>query len=214
MCPHASSTRSPVRRWVGMERFPAESRRYHLYVSYWCPFSCRVLMTRRLKGLDDHIPITVLHPVHTFTKPGVDEHKGWVFADDSDTFPGATPDPVFGARTIREIYEKWEAPAPFSVPLLVDTKSGEIVNNESGDLVRMLNSEFNDIAERPEVDLYPPHLRQQIDDFIAFANDSIFTGVYKCGATGDPSRRGQPLPSCRNIPLSSSRRIRGRSGLL
>lgn len=141
----------------GSSGFPAESGRYHLYVSYACPWAQRTLITRKLKGLEDAISVDV-----------VDYHlgeKGWRF---DPNVPGGTADTVNGATYLREVYfmAKEDYQGRFTVPTLWDKVQKTIVNNNSADIIRMLNSEFNEFCKTPEqqaLDLYPEHLREEID---------------------------------------------------
>ena len=151
---------STFRNWVtadGSSEFKAESGRYHLYVSYACPWAHRTLVGRKLKGLEDAITFDV-----------VDYHmgeKGWRF---NSNVPGATPDTVNGFSYLRELYFKVnpEYSGRFTVPVLYDKVQKTIVNNESSEILRMLNSEFNAFCKSPEqaaIDLYPESLRAEVD---------------------------------------------------
>ncbi|XP_052202889.1 uncharacterized protein LOC127808402 [Diospyros lotus] len=162
--------------------FPAEAGRYHLYLSYACPWASRCLTLLKLKGLEKAISFTAVKPKWGKIKEP-DEVMGWVFPTSETEEPGAQPDPLNGAKSIREIYELAvpNYSGRNSVPVLWDKKLKTVVNNESGDIIRMFNSEFNDIAENPELDLYPPHLRAQIDEISDWMFDTINRGVYKSG---------------------------------
>ncbi|XP_011622072.1 uncharacterized protein LOC18430753 isoform X1 [Amborella trichopoda] len=166
----------------GTSQFPAESGRYHLYISYACPWASRCLAVRNIKGLQRAISFSAVKPKWERTSE-TDSHMGWVFPISSSEEPGAGPDPLNGAKTIRELYELASAnySGKYSVPVLWDKKLKTIVNNESSDIFRMLNSEFNDIAENADVDLYPPELSSQIDGINEWVYDGINNGVYKCG---------------------------------
>uniref|UniRef100_A0A5B7B9I8 Putative glutathione S-transferase omega-like 2 n=1 Tax=Davidia involucrata TaxID=16924 RepID=A0A5B7B9I8_DAVIN len=163
--------------------FPAEPGRYHLYISYACPWACRCLSYLKLKVLDKVISFTVVKSKWERTKESSDEHMGWVFPASDTEEPGAQPDPLNGARSIRQLYELASTTytGKYSVPVLWDKKLETIVNNESSEIIRMFNSEFNDIAEDAALDLYPPHLRTQIDEINEWIYDEINNGVYKCG---------------------------------
>ncbi len=162
---------SAFRNWVradGSSEFPPEAGRYHLYVSLACPWASRAIIYRKLKGLEEAIPMTVVDPVR--------DAKGWrFFADD--------PDPVNGFDYLSEAYELTEPGFSdrVTVPLLWDTKTGRAVNNESSEIIRMLGSEFNEFAENPELDLYPEPLREEIDEINARVYDSVNNGVYRAG---------------------------------
>ncbi|KAJ1675829.1 S-glutathionyl-(chloro)hydroquinone reductase [Spiromyces aspiralis] len=170
---------SSFRDWVrkDSEKFQPERDRYHLYVSYACPWAHRTLIVRKLKGLDDVIGVSVVHYYL-----GED---GWKFGTPDDV-SGASPDTVNGAAYIRELYFKANAnySGRFTVPVLWDKKHQTIVNNESAEIIRMLNESFDDLIEDPErrkLDLYPEHLRKEIDEVNEWIYDTINNGVYKTG---------------------------------
>lgn len=156
-----------------------------------CPWAHRTLITRALKGLEDTISVSVVHPIFKKTKPDdpKDKHCGWVFGDRHDkactnplglggpfppAFEGNEPDPIFGAKSIREIYEKCnDSDGKYTVPILFDRKRNTIVSNESSEIIRMLNSEFNEFAKHPEVDLYP----EDLVDPIEAINDEVYVNL-------------------------------------
>ena len=165
---------STFRNWVtpdgsagptGTGGFKAEAGRYHLYVALICPWASRTLMARKIKGLDEVIPISIVEPELT--------DQGWRFA------PGA--DPVNGATYMHDLYTRADPQVSgrATVPVLWDKATGTIVNNESADIVRMLNSGFGALAKGP--DLYPADLAADIDAL----NDAIYptlnNGVYRAG---------------------------------
>ncbi|DBA03447.1 TPA: hypothetical protein N0F65_002855, partial [Lagenidium giganteum] len=176
--------------------FPAEKNRYHLYVSLACPYACRTLMARKLKGLEDIIGVTVTHPVMQRTRPNDpnDTHTGWALVDPATTktlpgptgageysSAGATPDTLNNARFVRDLYEMaYEGKTRYSVPVLWDSKKKTIVNNESAEIVRILNEGFNELVPG-KIDLYPEALRAKIDEVNEWVGDAICTGVYKVG---------------------------------
>ena len=151
---------SQFRNWVtrdGSSDFPAESNRYHLYVAFACPWAHRAIITRKLKGLEDCISLDIVHYRR--------DSKGWSFSKES---PGATGDTLYGSEHLRDIYYKAEKgyDGRFSVPVLWDKKKETVVNNESSEIIRMLNSEFNEFCateEQRNLDLYPAALREEID---------------------------------------------------
>jgi putative glutathione S-transferase len=154
----------------GAGGYPAEVGRYHLYVSYACPWAHRTLIVRRLKGLEAVIPMSVVHPL----MPA----ESWVFGD----YPGSTPDRVHGFGALHQLYRR-SAPdfdGVVTVPVLYDTQRERIVNNESSEIIRMLNSAFSAWAE-PDSDLYPPELRAEIDAINRRIYDSVNNGVYRAG---------------------------------
>jgi len=187
---------SIFRNWISedSDKFQPESGRYHLYISYGCPWANRCLAVRNLKGLQDHIGLSIVHPTMQRTKPDVDDHVGWVFRNEGDEplsnssgygkfeCKDVIPDTVNNTKTIREIYEKvTKESTVYSVPILWDKKLQTIVNNESSEIIRMFNSAFNKLAKNPELDLYPEDLRKQIDEINDWVYHNINIGVYKCG---------------------------------
>ncbi|ETK87414.1 hypothetical protein F441_10302 [Phytophthora nicotianae CJ01A1] len=168
-------------------QFPAEKGRYHLYVTYSCPFACRALSARNLLGLEDVIGLSVAHPIFQKTKPNdlSDEHKGWTFVDpatsstmagaNGKTYPsdGCVPDTVNNVKYVRDLYEKVDlAPRTFSVPVLWDKKKGTIVSEESTGILRNLDSAFRELVPS-DVHLYPEELRAEIDT----VNDGIVSQI-------------------------------------
>jgi len=169
---------------------PPERDRYHLYVSYACPWASRTLIMRKLKGLEDIIPVTVVSP-----RMGTD---GWPFAS-ADQFPGADADPLYDSRHVKDLYLRAD-PAysgRFTVPVLWDKKRNTIVNNESSEIIRMLNTEFNALVptEKAQLDLYPAPLRADIDGVNEWVYDRINNGVYKAGfATSQEAYQAAVVP--------------------
>ncbi len=164
---------SAFRDWVradGSTGFPPEAGRYHLYVSLACPWAHRTLIFRKLKGLEDAISLSV---VDSFMG-----EQGWSFTD----APGAIPDSVNGARYLHEIYTRADAKytGRVSVPVLWDRETETIVNNESSEIIRMFNSEFDAIADT-SVDLYPAEHCEEIDAVNDFIYPRVNNGVYRCG---------------------------------
>ncbi|MGB7086453.1 MAG: glutathione S-transferase family protein [Phormidesmis sp.] len=155
---------------TGESGFKAERDRYHLYVSYACPWAHRTLIFRRLKGLEEIIPISV---VHWF----MGEH-GWTFQSGE----GVIPDPLFAAQYAHEIYTRADAQftGRVTVPILWDKQTQTIVNNESSEIIRMFNSAFDPLGAKPG-DYYPEPLRDEIDALNDRIYHTINNGVYKCG---------------------------------
>ncbi len=150
--------------------FPAEAGRYHLYVSYACPWAHRTLIMRALKALTDHIGVSV---VNWYMGP-----EGWTF----EPGDGVVADPLFGVKRLYELYLKAD-PAftgRVTVPVLWDKARGTIVNNESADVIRMLGSAF-DGAGAAVGDYYPEPLRDEIDAINDRVYHTVNNGVYKCG---------------------------------
>ncbi|GMF01799.1 unnamed protein product [[Candida] boidinii] len=158
-------------------KFLAEPNRYHLYVSYACPWAHRTLITRVLKGLTGIISVSVVHWLM--------DDKGWKFPTAEDPCKGATPDHLYGFDRIRKLYYKADPDysGRFTVPVLWDKKLETIVNNESSEIIRMLNSEFNDLIDSKyaEIDIYPETLKSEIDDLNEWIYPTINNGVYKSG---------------------------------
>lgn len=172
-----------ISRSLGAQ-FPPETNRYHLYISLACPWACRCLAFLNLKGLQHAIGVSITKAKMAPTKPSVDDHSGWIFPTRDDDEPGAIPDPHNHVRTVRELYEIADPDytGRFSVPVLWDTKTRQIVSNESSEIIRMFNDEFNDsIAKHPEVNLYPAHLQATIADVNSWVFTDINNGVYRCG---------------------------------
>ncbi|XP_037453571.1 glutathionyl-hydroquinone reductase YqjG-like [Triticum dicoccoides] len=178
-------TPSTFRSFVSRDasaRFPAVAGRYHLYVSYACPWASRCLAYLKLKGLDHAISFSSVKPIFERTRES-DDHLGWVFPATADEVPGAGPDPFNGAKSVRDLYEiaSTNYTGKPTVPVLWDKQLKTVVNNESSEIIRMLNAEFNDIAENPGLDLNPAHLQASIDEVNGLVYDAINNGVYKCG---------------------------------
>ena len=155
---------------AGEGGFEAESDRYHLYVSYACPWAHRTLIFRKLKGLEEHISLSVVHYRML--------ENGWEFHAEE----GATDDHLFGSDTLWQVYTHADPnySGRVTVPVLWDKKRGTIVNNESSEIIRMFNSAFDGITGNG-LDFYPEDLRTDIDALNARVYDAVNNGVYKCG---------------------------------
>jgi putative glutathione S-transferase len=171
---------SRFRNWVtpdgapgpsGKGGFAAESGRYHLYVSYACPWAHRTLIFRALKGLADHISVSVVHPDML--------SDGWTFEKDAQ---GATGDTLLGHRFVRDIYTAADPTysGRVTVPILWDKAQGTIVSNESAEIIRMFNSAFDDLTGNRD-DFWPKPLRDEIEKINARIYDTVNNGVYKSG---------------------------------
>lgn len=175
---------SAFREWTkadGSSEFKPEKDRYHLYVSLACPWACRVLVVRRLKGLEDYLPFTVVDWM-------LDKSTGWNFIDGSKhpNKPHCEIDPVNEFTLVKQIYQQTKSDynGNITVPVLYDKKLKKIVNNESADLIQMLNSEWNDLIkdeQKKALDLYPEKLRKEIDEVNDITYNNINNGVYRCG---------------------------------
>lgn len=151
-------------------RFKPESNRYHLYVSLACPWAHRTLIFRKLKGLEKHISVSVVSP-DMLT-------NGWEFGG----YDGATKDHLFGFEYMHQVYTK-DTPdisSRVTVPVLWDKKTNKIVNNESSEIIRILNSAFNELTKNTD-DYYPMALKSEIDSINYFVYPKINNGVYKSG---------------------------------
>jgi putative glutathione S-transferase len=150
----------------GSSGFPAASGRYHLYVSYACPWAHRTLIFRALKGLEAAIGVTAVAPLML--------EQGWEFA---------APEPLYGKRRLYELYQlaKPDYTGRVTVPVLWDRETRTIVCNESAEIIRMLNREFDEFATREAPDFRPPDLAAGIDEVNARVYDRVNNGVYKAG---------------------------------
>ncbi|MDN3556806.1 glutathione S-transferase family protein [Halomonas maura] len=170
---------SSFRHWItpdgtpgptGVGGFKAEKGRYRLYVAYICPWASRTLMVRALKGLQEVIDVTVVDPRLT--------DQGWQFGG----YPGADEDTLNGARYMHELYTRADPQISgrATVPVLWDKQTGTIVNNESADILRMLNGAFAGIEDQGP-DLYPDDLAAEIDALNAYLYTDLNNGVYQAG---------------------------------
>jgi glutathionyl-hydroquinone reductase len=155
----------------GSGGFPAQPGRYHLYVSLACPWAHRTLIFRKLKKLDDVISVSVTEPLYGKT--------GWEFGTAA---PGATPDTVNGKATLAQIYLAADPhyTGRVSVPVLWDNERRTIVNNESAEIIRMLNAAF-DAFTSARADYYPAALRGEIDRINELIYSTVNNGVYRAG---------------------------------
>ena len=137
----------------GSSGYKAEPGRYHLYICYACPWAHRTVIFRKLKKLEEAISISVVDPFMG--------SQGWEFSE----YPGSTLDTVNGAKYLHQIYTAAmpEYTGRVTVPVLWDKKTNKIVNNESSEIIRMLNSEFNGFGD-PDIDFCPPELIKEISD--------------------------------------------------
>jgi putative glutathione S-transferase len=151
----------------GVGGFKAEAGRYHLYVSLACPWAHRTLIFRQLKGLEDVVSVSIVEPLML--------EDGWTFSEEF-------PDQLYGLEHLHQIYSKAKVglTSRVTVPVLWDKQRQTIVSNESAEIIRMMNSAFNEITDNFD-DYYPANLRSEIDQL----NDSIYhtinNGVYRAG---------------------------------
>lgn len=169
---------SSFRHWVtidgsagpsGNSGFKAEADRYHLYISDACPWAHRTVIFRKLKRLENVIGLSCVEAEML--------NDGWTFAEN-----GPYQDSLYGFRYAYQLYQKAEPKftGQITVPILWDKKTGTIVNNESSEIIRMLNSAFNAFTE-VKTDFYPSHLQAEIDAINQPIYDNINNGVYRCG---------------------------------
>lgn len=161
------------RGWItadGSSGYPAAAGRYHLYIAWACPWAHRTAILRKLKGLEDVIGLSA---VGSFM--GED---GWAFHDE----PGVIPDTVNGAHYLREVYARADPgyTGRVTTPVLFDKETGTIVNNESREIVRMLDTQFEDFAAL-DADFCPEGLREEIDATIDAIYEPVNNGVYRSG---------------------------------
>ncbi|MBE1285884.1 MAG: glutathione S-transferase family protein [Rhodobacteraceae bacterium] len=173
-------TEAQFRNWItpdgspgpsGSGGFAAESGRYHLYVSMACPWAHRTLIFRKLKQLEEHITVSVVHPDML--------GEGWTFDTDDH---GATGDPLFESTHLHQIYTRAQPDVTtrVTVPVLWDKQQNTIVSNESSEIIRMFNSAFDDITGNT-LDFWPEDLREPIEAVNARIYDTFNNGVYKSG---------------------------------
>jgi len=161
----------------GASGFKAEPDRYHLYVSYACPWAHRTLIYRALKGLESQIAVSVVNPLMLA--------DGWTFEPGN----GVIPDPINNAEFLHQVYTaaRPDYTGRVTVPILWDRESSTIVNNESSEIIRMFDREFDAVGATGPV-FCPPHLEEDIDAINAFVYSRINNGVYKAGfATTQPA---------------------------
>lgn len=151
-------------------KYQPESGRYHLYVSLACPWAHRALIFRKLKGLEPHIDVSVVAPDML--------ENGWEFAD----FPGATGDKLYQSEFMHQIYTRDDPQVTtrVTIPLLWDKQTESIVNNESAEIIRIFNSQFDSLTGNT-IDFYPEQLRGEIDQINEMVYHNVNNGVYKAG---------------------------------
>lgn len=199
-------TDSVFRDWVRADpdaKFPASKGRYELIISYACPWANGCLVMRNVKGLQDTIALSVVHPTWQRTRPDseTDPHSGWTFATPGDPpfkHPSGASEfacdkllrPFRGKHgktfvNVREIYEEVTGTVKeggkYTVPILFDHATSTIVNNESMDIQKMLNGEFNEFAKHPDLDLCPSELEAEVEKLNTWIYPNINNGVYRCG---------------------------------
>ena len=172
---HGDYQRKPrsFKSFIGKEHseFTVEAGRYHLYVSYACPWATRTLIYRSLKHLEDLISVDVVHPNML--------EDGWTF---EQNYPHCTGDSLYHAQALKDLYLKADPTISTSVtvPVLWDKKLHTIVNNESSDIIRMFNTSFNTLTG-DQNDYYPSAHRSEIDAWNTRIYDTVNNGVYRAG---------------------------------
>ena len=161
------------RDWVradGSSGFPAEADRYHLYISWACPWAHRTAIMRKLKGLEEAISLSSVEPYMG--------EEGWTFSNG----PGEFSDPLYGASYLRDIYTRADPnyTGRVTTPVLWDKREETIVNNESREIMQMLDLEFEDLATNEE-SFYPEDLREEIEGTLDELYDAVNNGVYRAG---------------------------------
>ncbi|MDG2090906.1 MAG: glutathione S-transferase family protein [Gammaproteobacteria bacterium] len=162
------------RNQIGDVNFPAEAGRYHLFVSLACPWAHRTLILRTIKKLESIIGVSVVEAEML-------DH-GWVLSDKESIKYGFEASPIPNIKYMYEVYTTHQSDysGRVTVPVLWDKKNNCIVNNESSEIIRMLNTEFNDFTD-DQTDYYPEPLRVAIDEINELVYHNINNGVYKCG---------------------------------
>jgi putative glutathione S-transferase len=154
----------------GSSGYPAAPGRYHLYVSWACPWAHRTIIVRKLKKLEDVIGMTVVDPIR--------DDRGWAFREG----PGHSTDPVNGFRFLSDAYKATDPDyrGRVTVPVLWDTETKRIVSNSDDDIMRMFNRELNRFTDS-RLDLYPEALRSEIDELNTFIYENVNDDVYRAG---------------------------------
>ena len=162
--------------WIDQNTFNQNPERFHLYVSYACPFAHRVILTRSLLGLENILSMSVVDPY-------LSRRNGWSFAtaDQPSAYAGVTTDRLYGSHFLYELYQRSDPnyTGRVTVPVLWDKEAKTIVSNNSFDIMRMMNLAFSN--QQFDIDLYPHHLRTEIDQASSQITQKINLGVYRVG---------------------------------
>lgn len=186
------------RDWVtsdGSSGYPAVAGRYHLYVSWACPWAHRTIIVRRLKQLEKIIGMTVVDPIR--------DDRGWAFREGA----ADTPDPINGFKFLSEAYLQTDPHyrGRVTVPVLWDKEQKRIVSNSDDDLMRILNSAFDELGAT-KLDLYPKEHRAEIDQLNGLIYDTVNNGVYKAGfATSQSAYEGAVIPLFQTLDMLEGR---------
>jgi glutathionyl-hydroquinone reductase len=187
---------SRIRHWISADassHFPAEPHRYRLYVSYACPWAHRTLIVRSLRRLEMVVPVTNMEPVM--------DKRGWRLPD--------------GRGHLIDIYHRHDPgyTGRATVPLLLDERTGALVNNESADIMRMLGSAFGADSDRT-VELRPAHLVPAVDELNGFIQEHVNEAVYRAGFARSPEARREPLHEIAEAMCELNRRLGSQRYLL
>lgn len=206
---HFKRSESQFRNWItadgaagpgGKAGFRAEADRYHLFVSYACPWAHRTLIFRKLKKLEDLIGVSVVDYLML--------ESGWEFKRGE----GSTGDHLFGSDFLYQVYLKADPgySGRVTVPVLWDKQQNTIVSNESAEIIRMFNSAFDGITGSTN-DFYPAELREDIDALNAVIYDTVNNGVYKAGfATAQDAYEGNVIRVFETLDTLENRLARNR----
>ena len=200
---------SGFRNWITVDGLPgpegqaaekAEMGRYHLYVALICPWACRTLMARKLKKLEDVISVTVVEPYLT--------DQCWKFGD----YPGSQKDELYGYEYMHQLYTRADKnfTGQVTVPVLWDKKRHTIINNESADILRILNSGFGELADNG-IDLYPAELRHEIDQLNRYFYSHLNNGVYQAGFASSQKAYKEAYDNVFNALGYLENRLQGRA---
>ncbi|KAI9735455.1 MAG: hypothetical protein M1818_006461 [Claussenomyces sp. TS43310] len=161
--------------------FTPKAGRYHLYIGLFCPFAHRANLIRHLKGLTSIIDVSIVQP----SSKGEKGWPGWPFPISDEEYPSATVDKLYGSKYLHEIYFRADKDykGRYSVPVLWDSETETIVNNESLDLLRSLQTSFDPLLPEDQrgAVFYPPHLQSKIDEIVKWMQEDLNFGVYKAG---------------------------------
>jgi putative glutathione S-transferase len=187
----------------GSSGFKAEAGRYHLYVGYHCPWAHRTIIFRALKKLEDVISISYCLPFY--------RENGWTY-EIRPEIPDCTDDQINGFHYLHQA-AKQDYTGKVTIPTLWDKKTGTIVNNESSEIIRMLNTEFSQFTD-DNTDYYPEKSRPEIDEMNAFTYQNINNGVYRCGFARSQEAYDEAYDSLFGALDAIEQRLRGQRYLV
>lgn len=198
------------RHWLSDDsqaQFPADKGRYHLFVSLACPWAHRTLIMRSLKGLQDYIDVSVVHPDML--------ENGWEFDGPEVGSPATVGDQLFASQYMHQIYTraKSDYTGRVTVPVVWDSQTNQIVSNESAEIIRMFNSAFNSLTGNND-DYYPQALRGEIDEINEFVYHNINNGVYKTGFATTQDAYSEAFEALFDALEKVERRLEGKQWLV